>query len=322
MNPTPRDLYVDQLLTNMGIGYNNPIYIVDGICPLVQVNKDSGIIPALTQSPHFRDSASLRAPGTPSKGHGFGTDLTATYTCRRYSFRAEIDDDTRRNAGAPFQVDQLLAKFAIDKIQMKREVNWAGSNFKTGVWSQDLTGGTHFTRWNDIGGSNPQQDLDDYSGEIEARVGMTPNTLVLGRNAWHKGLKFNPVLIDLIKNTERAKITIERAAELLEIDRIIVGKAIYTTTAAGTAEASVSYSRIWTTGDALLMYVAPSPSLFVPSACYTFWVPREGAPANAPQYIKRMRNEESEIDIFESNSYFDQKVTVSRAATFFSGATN
>jgi hypothetical protein len=41
---------------------------------------------------------------------------------------------------------------------------------------------------------------------------------------------------------------------------------------------------------------------------------------NALQYIKRMRNEEQEIDIIEGNTYYDQRVTEPRAALFLANA--
>lgn len=314
MNPVSRDLYVDQLLTNILLGYSNPIYIADLIAPLVTVTKQSGLIPAMLQSDWFRDSAQKRGPGTPSLGHGFGTDLTATYYCHRYSFRHEIDDDTRGNAGPPFQLDSMSTKFVGDKILMKREVNWATQNFKTGVWASDKTGGTDFTAWDDIGGGNPAKDIEDYRNDIEERIGAEANTLVIGKRVWSSGLKFNPVLVDMVKYTQRGQLGPELVASLLEVDKLHIGKAIYTTTIAGTAEASVTYSRIWGK-KALLMHVAPSPGIMAPSASYTFAWTREGAPAG-PWYIKRMRNEEAEIDIIEANSYFDQKVTQSRAGTF------
>lgn len=320
MNPVPRDLYVDQLLTNIVLGYQYPLFIADQIAPLVQVTQDSGIIPAMTQSPWFRNTAELRAPGTPSKGHGFGTDLTATYTCRRYSFRHEIDDDTRRNAGgSPFDLDSLSSKFVTAKLQLKREVNWAGSFFKTGVWT-DKTGGSTFARWDDYGASQPTVDVETYKVEIEGKVGVDPNTLIIGRESFAK-LKYNPDLVDMIKYTQRGQLSADLVASLLELPRLLIGRAIYTTSPDGTAESSVTYTRIWGK-NALLAYVASSPSIMEPSASYTFWVPREGAPANAPQYIKRMRNEESEIDIIEANSYFDQKVTMPRSGIFLSSVTN
>lgn len=313
MNPVSRDLYVDQLLTNIVIGYSNPLYIADSICPLVPVTIQSGIIPAMTQSDWFRDSAEKRAPGTPSRGHGFGTDLTATYYCHRYSFRHEIDDETRGNAGPPFQLDQLSAKFTTDKVLLKREVNWAASNFKTSVWGSDKTGGTDFTKWDDAGSANPQSDIETYRNDIEERIGQEPGDLVIGKRVF-SALKFNPILVDQIKYTQRGQLSVELIASLLELQKIHVGKAIYTTALRGTAEASVTYSRIWGK-KALLMHVASAPSIMAPSACYTFTWSREGAP-KTPVYIKRMRDEEKEIDIIESNAYFDQKVTVARAGTF------
>lgn len=314
MNPVSRDLYVDQLLTNILLGYSNPLYIADLIAPLVPVTQQSGLIPALTQSDWFRDSAQKRGPGAASTGHGFGTDLTATYYCHRYSFRHEIDDDTRGNAGPPFQLDALSTKFVGDKILMKRELNWATANFTTTVWGDDETGGTDFTKWDDVGGSNPPGDIETYRNEVEERIGVEPGVLVIGKPVWSRGLKFNPVLVDMVKYTQRGQLGPELVASLLEVEKLLIGKAIYTTTVAGTAEGSVTYQRIWGK-KALLMHVAPSPSIMAPSASYTFTWSRDGAPAG-PWYIKRMRNEEKEIDIIESNAYFDQKVTMSRAGTF------
>ena len=72
MNPVSRDLYVDELLTNILLGYSNPLYIADMIAPLVRVDKQSGLIRPYPVRHWFRDSAQKRAPGTPSRGHGFG----------------------------------------------------------------------------------------------------------------------------------------------------------------------------------------------------------------------------------------------------------
>ena len=127
---------------------------------------------------------------------------------------------------------------------------------------------------------------------------------------------FHPDLVDTIKYTQRGVLTTDLVASLLEIDRLEIGRAIYTTSVEGTAESSVSYSRIWGK-NALLMYIPASPSLMTPAAGYTFvWrrVP------NALQFMKRMRDEEREVDIIEGNSYFDQKITAANAGLFLSNA--
>ena len=121
-------------------------------------------------------------------------------------------------------------------------------------------------------------------------------------------------MMDRIKYTQRAQLTVDLVASLLELPKLLIGRSIQTTDPEGTAEASVTYTRIW--GDnALLTYVPDAPSLLNPAAGYTFvWQ----IVANALNYIKRMRNEEREVDIIEGNTYFDQKVTSARSGVFLS----
>lgn len=313
--PTPQDLHVNALLTNLSIGYTNPAYVADRVFPIVPVNKQSDIIPAYDQSHWFRDDSAVRAPGTKSIGGGYTVNTSATYFANRFSRRFEIPDELRRNADQPWNLDNDATRFVTDKLMMRREVKFATDHFTTSVWGADKTGGTDFTVWSDYGGSNPVLDIDTYKDTVEASVGAEPGKMVLGKEV-HLQLKNHPVLMDRIKYTQRAQLTADLIASLLELDEYLVGRSIYTTSVEGTAEGSVSYSRIWGK-HALLLHVPMSPSLLTPAAGYTFvWqvVP------NALQYIKRMRNEEREIDIVEANSYFDQKVTSSRSGLFLSGA--
>lgn len=313
--PTPQDLHVNALLTNLSIGYKNPAYIADRMFPIVTVNRQSDIVPKYDQSHWFRDDASVRAPGTKSTGGGFTVDTTDTYFARRFSRRFEIPDELRRNADAPWNLDNDATRFVTDKVQMRREVQFAGTNFVTGRWGTDKTGGTDFTVWSNYGGSTPDLDCDAYRDSVEAGMGQEPNKLAVGKQV-HLQLKNHPVLMDRIKYTQRGQLTAELIASLLEFEEYLVGRSIYTTTIEGTAEASVSYTRIWGK-NALMLYTPASASLLTPAAGYTMvWQ----VVANALQYIKRMRNEEREIDIIEANTYFDQKMTLAKAGLFLSGA--
>lgn len=313
--PTPQDLHVNALLTNLSIGYKNAAYIADQVFPIVPVNKQSDIIPKYNQSFWFRDDAAVRAPGTASIGGGYTVDTSATYFANRYSRRFEIPDELRRNADAPWNLDEDATRFVTDKTMMRREVNFALNMFATGKWATDKVGAVDFTQWSDYAASQPDVDVDAYKDEVEAKIGVEPNKLVVGKQT-HIQLKNHPTLVDRIKYTQRAQLTPELIASLLEVEQYLVGRSIYTTAVEGTAEGSVTYTRIWGK-NALLAYVPASPSLLTPAAGYTFaWQ----VVANAIQYIKRMRNEEKEIDIIESNSYFDQKITASNAGLFLSAA--
>ena len=309
--PDPKDLRVDHLLTQISIGYRNLVYIADQIFPVVPVTDIAGIVPNYNQSAWFRDAAHRRAVGTKSRGAGFTTDVTDKYHCDRFSFRFEIPDDIRRQTQRPFDLDRDGTLFATDKGFMRREVSFATTFFTTGLWGADRVGGTDFAQWSDYGTSTPLTDVDTFKDNVEARVAAEANTLVIGKPVWMK-LKWHPDLIDTIKYTERGQMTLDKAKALFELERLLVGRALYTTDQEGTAEGSVTYTRIWGK-HALFLFVPASPSLMTPAAGYTFvWQ----AVPNALQYLKRMRDEEREVDILELNTYFDQKITASRAGEF------
>lgn len=307
---TSKDVHVDQLLTNVSIGYSNAGYIADQIFPVVPVDKQSDKYLTYDKSHWFRNEAKIRATGTKSERGGWNYS-SDTYFCDRFSYGHEIYDEERDNADNAFQLDSDAAEFATDKILMQREVAFASGFFTTSVWGTDKTGGTDFTRWSDYAGSNPLVDVSDWMDTIEASIGREPNRLVMGKQVWSK-LKWHPDLIDTIKYTQRAQMGIELAATLFEVERILVGRAIYTTSPEGTAEASVSYSRIWGK-HALLIYVPNTPSLRQPAAGYTFTWQRV---PQSLRYIKRMRDEEREADIIEANAYYDHKVTGAAAGLF------
>lgn len=322
--PSSRDVHVDALLTTVSLGYKNPTYIADLIAPIVPVRKQSDIIPQYDQSHWFRNLAALRAPGTRSQRGGFTVDNTRTYYCARYSWGFDLIDEVRDNTDMPYDLDRDATMFVTDKLQMNREASFASRYFTTGIWTNDQIGaatGGDYVWFSDYANSDPLPVLTGYMDDVEARIAREPNTIVLGKQAWMT-LKWHPDLMDTIKytgtTTNPAMITTNAFAALLELPagRVLIGRSIMTQSPEGTAESAVVYNRIWGK-HILLLYVPAQASLFNPAAMYTFVWQRV---ANALQYIKRMRDEQAEIDVIEGNTYYDQRVTAARAGQFLSQA--
>lgn len=312
---TPRDLHIDQLLTNVSLMYRNQTYIADQIFPTVPVVKQSNKLVKYDQSHWFRDDAKLRAPGTKSQGGGWTVDTSALYFCDRFSYRHEIYDEERDNADQPFNLDVEATEFVTDKMQIRREVALATDFFTTGVWGTDKAGATDFTKWSDYANSSPMQDIFGWKDLVEGQIGREPNKLVLGKQVWTQ-LKWHPDLIDLIKYTQKGQMSQELFAATVEFPSVLVGRAISTVSPEGTAEGSVAYTRVWGK-NALMVYTPDRPSLMTPSAGYTFIWQRV---PSAQQYIVRYRDMEREADIVEGNTYFDQKATGTTAGLFASAA--
>lgn len=313
--PTSRDVHVDQMLTNVSVAYKNQSYIADEAFPILPVAKQSNIIPSYDQSYWFRDEAKMASPGSEVAIADYAVTTTDTYWCYRHRLGRLIYDEIRDNADAPFNLEREATEFLTDKLMLRREVQFVTGMFTTSVWTTDKTGGTDFTKWSDYAGSSPLVDVTTYKDTVEALIGREPNRFVIGKLVYLQ-LKNHPDLIDLIKYTQRGQLTPDLIASLMEFERFLVGRAIYTTTKEGTAEASVSYSRVWGK-HGLMLFCPPSPSLMTPSAGYTIIWNRV---AGASQYMQRFRRDEQEADLLVANSYFQQKKVSASAGLFLSGA--
>jgi len=313
--PTSRDVHIDQLATNASIAYRNTSYIADEAFPLLPVQKQSNIILGYDKSYWFRDEARMASPGAEVPVAEYAVNSTDTYFCHRHRLGRLVFDEQRDNADAPINLDREAVEFLTDKIQLRREVQFVNSHFVTGDWTTDKTGGTDFTVWSNYAGSSPLVDVTSYQDTVDALIGRDPNKFIVGKQVYIQ-LKNHPDIIDLIKYTQRGQITPDLLASLLEFEKFLIGRALYTTTKEGTAEASVVYSRVWGK-NGLMLYTPPSPSLMTPSAGYTIVWQRV---AGAIQYLQRFRREEAEADLLVINSYFSQKKTSADAGLFLSGA--
>jgi hypothetical protein len=310
--PMPRELHVDQLLTNVSVGYSNLDFIADQIFPIVPVNNQSGLVPKFDQSAWFRDEAQVRSLGTRSVGGGWGVSQS-NYFAIRYSYRGEIYDEVRDNADSVWDLEVNTTNFVTQKLMMRREVAFATDFFKTGVWANDDAAGTDFTAWDDYGFGTPFVNLTNYQDEIETRIAREGDVMVMGKAVWNK-LRWHPDLVDTIKFTERGIPTLDLLQAATGFRKILIGRSLVTTDPEGTAEASVTYSRIWGK-NVLILNVPDNPSLLTPAAGYTFTWARV---PNSLNYIVRYRDDERETDIIEGNTYFDQVALTPRAGVFLS----
>lgn len=309
--PTGRDLYVDVPVTTALVGWSNPALIAGSLGTPVPVSQQTGIYPKILQSQFFRDLALPRKAGGKATESGFGTDLTATYYLPRYSHATRILDDDRRFAGyGPFDLDMLAAKLAYGIVDLKREVKFATDLFASGKGWNDKAAGTDFTAWDDAAGSNPMLDVAKFIDEIEGKIGVEPNVLVLGKVPFTNGLRWNPALLDLVRFTQKPLLSIEDVQTMLGI-RLVIGRAIYTTSQEGTAEASVTYTRVWGKSG-LLMNMPDTAMMTVPAVARLVY----SAVPGSERYVRRFRYAEEEYDKLEANAYFAYKQIDGRAGTF------
>ena len=316
--PTPSSVHVNRPLTAISIAFmqNQNRFIASKVFPTVSVKKQSDRYFVYDKQQWFRSDAKYRAPGTESAGSGFTIDNTPSYFANTVALHTDVDDDTRANADDPLSPDRDATEFVSRGIMLKRELTWASKFFTTGVWDGSTTGGdiTPGVLWS-AGGSTPIEDIRAQIHAVDTKTGLTPNKLVLGAEVWNI-LQDHPDFLDRIKYTQKGIVTADLLAQVLELDEVLIAKALQDTANEGAAAAmSYIFGK-----DALLVYAAPRPAIKTPSAGYTFaWTGKFGANAEGV-VMSRFRMDHLRSDRVEGEAAYDQKIVSSECGAFFSGA--
>lgn len=246
---------IDPILTTVAQGYKNGRMVADALFPVVPVDQRGGKILEFGKE-DFEMYNTARAPGSNTKRVQFG-HLGTPYALEQHSLEGKVPFEHLQEANQVPGID--LGRGAVTKTQniilltneyqaatiARAAANYAATN-KTAL------AGT--SRWDDYasGVSDPAADIDAAVEAIRAQIGMRPNTVVLSPKAF-KAAKRHPKIIDRVKYTSRDSLTLEMLADLFDVERLVVGDAIYnnggTMTDVWGKDVVVAYTEVATADD-------------------------------------------------------------------------
>lgn len=304
--PTPGDVHVDRPLTNISIAYlqRSDQFVADQVFPNIPVAKQSDKYFTFDRGMFFRDQMTKRAPSTESQGINY-TVSTDSYFADQWSLHHDIPDQRRSNADSPLQPDREATELLTHQAMIRKEKAWVDDFFKATVWTTDVSPGT---KWDAPSGSDPVGEIETAKMTVGGSTGFEPNTIVIGREVYG-ALRNHADILDRIKysggisNVTPAMVSAQLLAQVFEVDRVLVSRAVYNSAAEG-ATNSIGY----VAGDnCLVCYVPMSPGLMTPSAGYTFsWTGLLGAGA-AGMRMRKFRLEQIASDRVEIDAAWDQK---------------
>lgn len=273
---------VDPILSTHARGYKNSSFIHTTLFPRVLVPSRSAKVIKFGKD-DFRRAQTRRAPGadTARIQFGFGAD---TVSLTQDALEGVVPFEIQQEAAGMPGID--LAKLHINKvlkaIELGHEIDAAAiartaasydANHKLALVGAD--------RWTSTT-SDPAADIDEASDNIRRSIGTSPNTLVVGPSA-AKALKRHPKVKEQFKYTSDRSITMEMLAQAFELERVVVGKAVYLPeTAADTAMAT----DIWG-DDAILAYVPPEEDAEMGEPSYGYTYELTGFPMVEEPYADR-----------------------------------
>jgi hypothetical protein len=275
--PTFTDVHISAALTSISVAYlqNESHYVADKIFPILPVVHQTDQYFIFKKDDYFRDEAQIRADAAESAGSGYNL-TTQSYAAKVWAIHKDIGDQTRRNADPAVDIDIATTKWVMQKLLIKRDVQFAANYMANSVWGTSISGvsgspsGSQTIFWSDDANGDPFTDIETGQTTILQNTGHLPNVLAL---SWpvYQALRKHPLVIDRIKYTMgggamSANITPALLAAAFDVEEVVVAKAVYNTAAEGLTG---SYSFI-VGKHALLAYRAPAPALWTPSAGYIF----------------------------------------------------
>jgi hypothetical protein len=301
-NPTGSvNVHIDQILTQISVGWPNNGLVGETLFPGVPVKKQSDKYYVFGRE-GWAPTNDVRAPGTEANeipGIALSTD---TYYAQEHSLQLPVTDEERWNADSPLSPDRDATDLVTSQIWMGREkamkdlattaANYASGNTVT------LSG---TSQWGDYVNSDPISNLRTGKSTVHSRIFMEPNTTILPYQVMTI-LEDHPDFIERIKYSERGIVTSDLIGAVLGIDRIVIPGVGINNAALGQP---VSLGYLWGK-DVIMAWVPPRPGLKIPAFAYEYkWT---GSPGGQAQYVDRWREEKRKSDLVRVCRYYDLKL--------------
>lgn len=322
----PGDVHVNQELTTVMVAYEQQTtsFIADKVFPKIPSDKQTDFFNKMGRRAFLQTNMQKRAPRTETPGVDWNFTRD-TFAAEVWGLHNDVEDQFRSNADANWNLDKTGTELITQQALLRRDKEWIGTYFKTGVWVEDLTGvaaapGVNQFLQFDQAGSSPINEFRKARRRFHKRTGVMPNTVIFGPEVWD-ALIDHPEFVERIKYSQKGIVTRDLVAQLLEIDNILVADAVEATNTDDEFSADVTPATAYLAGKAFwLGYSAKNPGRGVPSAGYTFpWKGYLGASAFGGR-IKKFRMEAIACDRIEIEMAYDMKIVAPELGSFWSSA--
>lgn len=237
---------------------------------------------------------------------------SSSYRCSNYALKATCNLEDRANSD-PIFLDGIIngkTRLVLDHLMLDWELRVSNQVLSaTNVGS----GAGVNSAWNSAvaDNSDPIGDMNTAIDVVQDTTGIRPNRIVMGLNAW-KSFRRHGNVRNLIFGTNNGGgfASREQAANLFEVDQLLIGGAYQNTGAEAVAAAGFdnleSLASIW--DDNILVYYAPpSPSRETPSLGYSL---RWNAPGLPNMTVERHPfNPKTKSEEVEVGYYQDEVIT-------------
>ncbi len=169
------EIHVDVWLTDFSLGFQQDSmnFIAAAGASLITVTKESNKYVIYPRGYFWRDEAQVRPMGGRPVQVGYKVE-SGQYLAEEWALEHTVDDRQRQNADNQIRIDENAVTLLTGKQMIRADRIWAERAFTAGVWTQEPSGLTDFTPFNDAA-SNPIAVIEEWKEYMLQSTGKEPN---------------------------------------------------------------------------------------------------------------------------------------------------
>lgn len=216
---------VNVVLSNLAQGYTNSSFISDMVLPVVEVQKEGVKIPKFKKE-HFRAVKTERAIRSGSNRLNWEFDTPTETKLTEHDLEFPIDQREIDENADVVSLNNHGVNVTTESIRLQLEISAAAAiqNASNYTSSNALEITSPDDKWSDSG-SDILGQIEDGKEQVRSNIAHEPNIAVFGAKAW-RYFRTHPAVRELIKYSNIGVVSKELAAQLLDVDEVIVGKGI------------------------------------------------------------------------------------------------
>ncbi|HWQ55673.1 MAG TPA: hypothetical protein VN442_18445 [Bryobacteraceae bacterium] len=302
-------IHFDQALSNLSVGYKNGELVAERVFGRVPVEKQSDRY-FIHSRENFRVREDLRAPGDEAKVSRWALS-DAPYFCDGHALKDYVPRENSVDADPQLDLLNDTTEVLTDQVLLGQEAGLVAV-LLAGMTGTSLASQVA-TPWSN-NANDPVALIRAQAAVIAMRTGKWPNQFVPSLSVWN-AIQGNTNVTGRINGAQKladALVTPAQFASLIEVDEVVVAKAVQTTSAEGQA---ITMALVWA-NNALLQYKAPTPGRKTLSLGYTFtWDKAFGV--GQPQFVNRYFWQPRLADCVEVHKYYDNRIVAVDAGVLF-----
>lgn len=242
------DIHVDTFLANFSIDYRIPENLIaDDVLPIAQVDKASNLYPIWSRA-DANKVVDARIGPRDMPAEVYQTLSRKSYTVQPRSIWSPVPNDLLIAADAPLDLLGQASRDVREALMKSRELRVATlvTDSSQYTYTTALSGNN---RW-DVGPATSTADpLNDILTYMD-KAAVRPNIIGMSRPVW-TSLRKHPRVVASVKGVALSGAVTGRVAneaeiaDLLGVDRVVIGDAKYRDSADGATE---TYAYIWGKG--------------------------------------------------------------------------